>query len=65
MDNKDTKFDEKCMYAVRCPSCKLAMNVIGTTLNEEKYIRCMHCKAIGRTANWIKGAFRWANKKTH
>lgn len=52
-----TKFDEKRMYAVRCPSCKLAMNVIGTTLNEEKYIRCMHCKAIGRTANWTKGAY--------
>ena len=62
MDNKDTKFDEKRMYEVRCPSCTLAMNVIGTTLNEQKYIRCMHCRAISRTANWIKGAFRW---KTH
>ena len=53
------KFDEGRTYALRCPSCKFAMNVIGTTLNEEKYIRCVHCKAIGRTANWIKGAFRW------
>ena len=53
------KFDEGRTYALRCPCCKFTMNVIGTTLNEEKYIRCMHCKAIGRTANWIKGAFRW------
>ena len=59
MDNKDKKFDENFMYAVRFPSCKLAMNVIGTTLNEQKYIRCMHCRAISRTANWIRGAFRW------
>lgn len=53
------KFDEGRTYILRRPSCNLAMNVIGTTLNEEKYIRCVHCKAIGRTANWIKGAFRW------
>lgn len=53
------KFDEKRMYAIRCPSCKLVMNVIGTTLNDDRYIKCMHCKAIGRTANWIKGAPRW------
>lgn len=58
------KFDEKCMYAIRCPSCKLIMNVIGTTLNEEKYIKCMHCKAIGRTTNWIKGAPRWKQEKS-
>ena len=53
------KADEKRMYAVRCPSCKLIMHVIGSTLNEEKYIKCVHCKAIGRTINWIKGAPRW------
>ena len=64
MISKDVmKADEKRMYAIKCPSCKLVMNVIGTTLNEEKYIRCMHCKAIGRTANWIKGAPRWMQKK--
>lgn len=58
MQKDEEKADEKRMYAVRCPSCKLIMNVIGTTLNEEKYIRCMHCKAIGKTINWIKGAPR-------
>lgn len=61
---KAVKADEKRMYAIKCPSCKLVMNVIGTTLNEEKYIRCMHCKAIGRTTNWIKGAPRWTREKS-
>ena len=64
MMSKVVKADEKRMYAIRCPSCKLIMNVIGTTLNEQEYIRCMHCKAIGRTANWIKGAPRWMREKS-
>ena len=28
------------------------------------HIHYLHCKAIGRTANWIKGAPRWKQEKS-
>ena len=48
------RYDEKRIYAVRCPSCRQFMNVPGITLNNDKYIRC-RCGVIGRTDVWIKG----------
>ncbi len=49
-------YDERRIYAVRCPSCKLFMNVAGATLNEDKYIKCINCKAQSRTVKWIGGS---------
>lgn len=48
-------YDEGRIYAVRCPSCRLAMNVPGGTLNTDKYIKCPYCGALGKTRNWVKG----------
>ena len=49
------RFDERRVYAARCPSCKKFMNVPGVTLNTERYIRCRNCKAIGKTMKWVQG----------
>ena len=48
--------DEKRAYAVRCPSCHLAMTVAGVTLNTEKRIKCMNCGAQSRTDTWIRSS---------
>lgn len=49
------RFDEKRVYAARCPSCKRFMNVPGVTLNNEKYIKCWNCRALGKTKKWVEG----------
>ena len=48
-------FDETRIFAVRCPSCKLFMNVPGVTLNKDKYIKCHNCGAQSKVTNWVKG----------
>ena len=53
----EAKFDNMRVYACRCPSCKRFMNVPGTTLNNEKYIKCWNCGAKGRTEKWIGGSY--------
>lgn len=54
MLEQKSRFDEKRIYAVRCPSCHQFMNVPGVTLNEDKHIKC-RCGAVGRTDKWIEG----------
>lgn len=54
MYEQKNRFDEKRIYAVRCPSCHCFMNVPGITLNNDKHIRC-RCGAIGKTEKWIAG----------
>ena len=51
---QNTKYDERRIYAVRCPSCHQFMNVPGVTLNKDKHIKC-RCGIIGRTEKWIEG----------
>lgn len=48
-------YDEKRVFAVRCPSCKLFMNVPGITLNKDRYIKCYKCGAQSKVTNWVKG----------
>lgn len=55
MSEQKNHFDESRIYVTRCPSCRLAMNVPGVTLNTDKYIKCWSCGALGKTKNWVKG----------
>lgn len=51
--NTDRKFDISSMYAVRCPNCKLVMNVAGISLQKPKeHIMCKHCKCIAKAQTW-------------
>ena len=56
---QSVKADVNRCYAVRCPSCKLFMNVAGASLNNERRIKCMNCGAESRTENWIRGSQIW------
>lgn len=52
--NTDRKIDTSRVYAVRCPNCKLFMNVAGISLQKPKeHIMCKNCKCIAKAQTWI------------
>lgn len=52
--NTDRNIDISRVYAVRCPCCKLFMNVAGISLqNPKDHIMCKNCKCIAKAQTWI------------
>ena len=63
MEDSGIKFDESRVYTCRCPSCKLALNISGISLNasysKDKLTRCPYCHASSRTKKWVEGGRTW------